>query len=134
MAQYHKNMSVWSDMSIRGLFLQCDSAKKNPTCWSRTKRTSSSSHWKLVCSRHDITGKLLWVGVRQQSLTHSYCYHYNILNISPITPHTHLFTGNTIIIIIRHPSYCNHYILINIFPITPHIYIIQLLLYINIFL
>ena len=23
-------------------------------CWSSTKQTSSSSHWKLTCSRHDI--------------------------------------------------------------------------------
>ena len=28
--------------------------KSNSAYWSRTKRTSSSSHWKLTCSRHDI--------------------------------------------------------------------------------
>ena len=28
-------------------------------CWSSTKRTSSSSHWQLPCSRHDIAEKLL---------------------------------------------------------------------------
>jgi len=31
----------------------------NSACWSSTKRTSSSSHWKLTCSRHDIAEKLL---------------------------------------------------------------------------
>jgi hypothetical protein len=37
-------------------------------CWSSTKRTSSWSHWKLSCSRHDITENLpSW---HQQSLTH----------------------------------------------------------------
>jgi hypothetical protein len=33
--------------------------KSNSTCWSRTKRTSSSSHWKLTCSRHNIDELLL---------------------------------------------------------------------------
>jgi hypothetical protein len=33
--------------------------KSNSACWSSTKRTLSSSHWKLTCSRHDITEKLL---------------------------------------------------------------------------
>ena len=28
--------------------------ESNWACWSRTKRTSSSAHWKLTCSRHDI--------------------------------------------------------------------------------
>ena len=31
------------------------------------------------------------IQLRQQSLTHSYCYHYNVLNISPITPHTFIY-------------------------------------------
>jgi len=30
-----------------------------PYHWSRTKWTSSSSHWKLICSRNDIAEKLL---------------------------------------------------------------------------
>jgi hypothetical protein len=34
-------------------------SKSNQACWSSTKRTSSSSHWKLTCSRHDIAGKKL---------------------------------------------------------------------------
>jgi hypothetical protein len=33
--------------------------KSNSVCWSSTKRTSSSSHWKLTCSRYDIAEKLL---------------------------------------------------------------------------
>jgi hypothetical protein len=37
---------------------------------SSTKWTSSSSHWMLTCSRHDIAENC-WVGVKQQSLTHS---------------------------------------------------------------
>jgi hypothetical protein len=32
----------------------CSLWKSNSACWSRTKRTSSSSHWKLICSCHDI--------------------------------------------------------------------------------
>jgi predicted PolB exonuclease-like 3'-5' exonuclease len=27
-------------------------------CWSSSKRTSSSSHWKLTCSRHGIAEKI----------------------------------------------------------------------------
>jgi hypothetical protein len=33
--------------------------KSNSAVWSRTKWTSSSYHWKLTCSRHDIAEKLL---------------------------------------------------------------------------
>ena len=33
--------------------------KYNSVCWSSTKWTSSSSHWKLTCSRHNIAEKLL---------------------------------------------------------------------------
>ena len=39
-------------------------------CWTSTMRTSSSSHWQLTCSHHDIV-KNCWIGVKQQSLTHS---------------------------------------------------------------
>jgi hypothetical protein len=43
--------------------------KSNSACWSSTKRTSSSSHRKLTCSRHDIAAKLLnW---REAKITHS---------------------------------------------------------------
>ena len=33
--------------------------KSNSACWSGTKQTSSSSHWKLTCSHHDLAEKLL---------------------------------------------------------------------------
>jgi hypothetical protein len=33
--------------------------KSNSACWSRTKQTSSSFHWHLACSRHDIAEQLL---------------------------------------------------------------------------
>jgi len=40
-------------------------------CSSRSKRTSSSSHWKLTCSRHDIAEIMLnW---RIITITHSNC-------------------------------------------------------------
>jgi hypothetical protein len=53
LARNHNNVSEWSDMSILELY------KSNSACWSSTKRTSSPSHWKLICSRHDIAEKLL---------------------------------------------------------------------------
>ena len=33
--------------------------KSNQACWCRTNLTSSSSHWRLTCSRRDIAEKLL---------------------------------------------------------------------------
>jgi hypothetical protein len=43
--------------------------KSNSARWSSTKRTSSSSHGKLTCSRHDIAEKLLnW---RLTTIAHS---------------------------------------------------------------
>ena len=45
--------------------------KSNSACWSRTKRISSSSHWKLTCYRHDIAAKLLSWRALARSLTHS---------------------------------------------------------------
>jgi len=39
-----------ADCSISELVLW----KSNKACWSSTKRTSSSSHWKLACSHNDI--------------------------------------------------------------------------------
>ena len=59
------NVSHWSDMLTLRLLFQ----------WASTKRISSSFHWKLKCSRHDIAENW-WIGVKQQSLTHS--------------PHSHL--------------------------------------------
>jgi hypothetical protein len=44
--------------------------KSNSACWSSTKRTSSSYHWKLTCSRHDIAEKLL--NLRLTTITHSF--------------------------------------------------------------
>ena len=42
-------------------FIELALFKSNSACWARINQTSSSSHWKLTCSRHDKT----------QSLTHS---------------------------------------------------------------
>jgi hypothetical protein len=54
LAQNQNNVSEWSDMSTRRLLFQWASTIKstfcNSACWSSTKRTSSSSHWKLICS------------------------------------------------------------------------------------
>ena len=63
LARKQDNVSEWSDMSIRRLLFQRTSTIKIqlsvlPT-WFRAKRTSSSSHWKLTCSRHNIAEKLL---------------------------------------------------------------------------
>jgi hypothetical protein len=41
------------------LLLELALHKSNSESWSRTKRISSSSHWKLTCSRHDIDEQLL---------------------------------------------------------------------------
>ena len=65
LARNQNNVSEWSDISTRQLALW----KSNWACWSRTKRTSSSSHWKLTCSRRDIAENC-WIGVKQLSLTH----------------------------------------------------------------
>jgi hypothetical protein len=43
--------------------------KSNKAYWSSTKRTSSSSHWKLTCSRHDVAEKLLNVALNTIILT-----------------------------------------------------------------
>ena len=51
----------------------------NSTCWSRTKRTSSSSHWKLTCSRHGIAGKIAEMALNNNhSLTHSLTHSYTL--------------------------------------------------------
>ena len=55
-ARNQNNVSEWSDMSTRGLLFQWASTIKIQL---RTTRTSSSSHWKLTCSRHDTAEKLL---------------------------------------------------------------------------
>jgi hypothetical protein len=63
LARNQNNVSEWSDMSTRALLCQC---------WSNTKRTSSSSHWILTCSRHDIAEKIADLALKStHSLTHS---------------------------------------------------------------
>ena len=53
--------------------------KSKSVCWSSTKQSSSSSHWKLTCSRHDIAETIAELALRKQSLTHSLsCIWYNI--------------------------------------------------------
>jgi hypothetical protein len=53
-----------------GCFSELALLKSNSACWSRTKWTSSSSHWKLTCSHHDIAEKLLnWHWNNNHSLT-----------------------------------------------------------------
>ena len=72
LARNQNNVSKWSDMSIRGLLFQWASTIKIQACWSRTKRTSSSSHWKWTCPSHDITETLMsW---RETATTHSLNY------------------------------------------------------------
>ena len=59
-ARNQDNVSNW-DMSIRELMFQRSSTIKiqlSVLVYS-TEQTSSSSHWKLTCSRHDIAKKLL---------------------------------------------------------------------------
>jgi hypothetical protein len=60
LARNQNNVSEWSDMSTRGLlFHWASTIKSNSACWFSTKRISSSSHCKLICSRHNIAEKLL---------------------------------------------------------------------------
>jgi hypothetical protein len=66
------NVFEWGDMSIHELLFQWGSTIKiQQACWSCTKRTSSSFHWKLTSSCHDIAEKLLSWRWKQQSLTRS---------------------------------------------------------------
>ena len=61
LARNQNNVSERSDMFICGMLFQwaITICKSNSVYWSRTKRTSSSPHWILTCSRRDIDGKLL---------------------------------------------------------------------------
>ena len=63
-------VSEWSNISTRVLLFHWTSTIKiQLSVWSSTKRTSSSFHWKLTYSRHDIAEKLLsW---RKVIITHS---------------------------------------------------------------
>ena len=63
LARNQNNVSEWSDMSTRGLLFQWASTIKfqlSVLVYSSTKRTSSSSYWKLTCSPHNIAKILLW--------------------------------------------------------------------------
>jgi hypothetical protein len=81
-ARDQNNVSEWSDMSTRGLLFQRASTIKIQACWSRTKRTSSSSHRKLTCSRHDIAEKLL----KNHSLTNTLIQYFTALFAKPVLP------------------------------------------------
>ena len=59
LAWNQNNVSEWSDMSTCGLLFQWASTIKIQLSGSRTKQTSLSSHWKLICSRHDIAELVL---------------------------------------------------------------------------
>jgi len=60
LARNQNNVSEWNNISTRGLLFEWASTIQiNQACWSRTKPTLSSFHWKLTCSRHDIAEKLL---------------------------------------------------------------------------
>ena len=73
LARNQDNVSEWSDMSIRRLLFQRTSTiKSNSTCCQlglRTKWTSSSSHWKLTCSRHIIAEKIAELGLNNNHLS-----------------------------------------------------------------
>ena len=62
LARNQANVSEWSDMSTLGLLFQWASSIKiqlSVLVYSTKRISSSSSHWKLTCSRHDIAEKLL---------------------------------------------------------------------------
>jgi len=103
-------VSEWGDMSIRELLLQCASTIKiQLRCWSSTKWASSSSHWKLTCSRHDIAENC-WIGIkhslapifdwlivcclRSSSKYFIYIQNDNQLTISKIPTYTQRSAGN----------------------------------------
>jgi hypothetical protein len=55
LARNQNNVSEWCDLSIRGPLLHWASTIEILLrVLSSTKRTLSSSHWKLTCSRHNI--------------------------------------------------------------------------------
>jgi hypothetical protein len=72
------NFSERSDMSIRRLLFHWASNINIQLSWFRTKRTSSSSHWKLTCSRHDIAKTNAGLGLDNNHLfTHSFLVYMN---------------------------------------------------------
>ena len=103
------NVSEWGDMSICRLLFQWVSTKKcNKACWSSIKCTSSSSHLRLTFSRHDMAENC-WVGIKQQSLTHS--------SIREATPMKKVFKKNHIILESNQDApmvYCSTYLILKI--------------------
>jgi hypothetical protein len=74
LAQNQNNVSEWNDMSIHTLLFQWASTSKIQLSVfvSSTKRTSSSSHWKLTCSHRNIAEKLLnWQLIRFRISAHN---------------------------------------------------------------
>jgi hypothetical protein len=72
LARNQNNVSEWSDMSTRGLLFQ----------WASTIKSNSEQSdiimisLKVTCSRHDIAVKIAELGVKQQSLNHSWTRRY----------------------------------------------------------
>jgi hypothetical protein len=66
-------------LSVNCCFSELALYKSNSAGWSSTKRTSSSYHLKLTCSCHNLAENC-WIGVKQQSLTHSLTH--SIVHIS----------------------------------------------------
>jgi hypothetical protein len=59
LARNQNNVSEWSEcLSADCCFSELALCKSYSACLSRTKRTSSSSHWNLPCCRHDIAEKI----------------------------------------------------------------------------
>jgi hypothetical protein len=80
----------------------------NSACTSKTKRTSSSSHWKLTCSCHDITEKL--PSLRYTTITHSLTRAWLSLKRFTITWSPSLFrTGQRVVFLASNisPLYYN---------------------------
>ena len=98
LARIQNNVSEWGDMCISRLLFQWDS-KFISACSSSTKQTSSSSHWKLTCSHHDIVEKLqrlvgsVWSDMFTRRLV-SVSYHYTnrtrCVDLEKSGPHHHL--------------------------------------------
>jgi hypothetical protein len=71
----HANQYVWPTcLTADCWFSVLALAKSNSACWSRTKQTSLSPHWKLTCPRHDIAGKLLSLFIKDLVMWR----HYNV--------------------------------------------------------
>ena len=70
-------MSDWGDVYMLGLLFQWASTLKiQLSCWSNTKVTSSS-HWKLTCSRHDFSWKIAVLAINNNN---SFTLHHELLD------------------------------------------------------